>query len=155
VVMDLLPRLDAALVRRVVVVGKGPLSASAAALNDPRLVLRGTLSPEGAHQVIAEADVLLALSRILENQQTILLEAMVEGTPVIATDTGGTRETLENTGCPIVTTGKGMAEAVQMELTRMLSDRDFWSKTSQLMAERAKRHDPEAYISALERLFTS
>ena len=118
-------------------------------LSDPRLELRGALSSEDARQVIAEADLLIAPSRILENQQTILLEAMSEGTPVAASDTGGTQETLDGTGCSVVTAGSGMIEEFEKAARRLLGHADAWSRASRAMQERAKRRDQECYFSSL------
>jgi glycosyltransferase involved in cell wall biosynthesis len=120
--------------------------------HDARLIFRGRLSPEEAHRVIAEADLLLAPSRILENQQTILVEAMIEGTPVVATDTGGTKETLDGTGCPVIQTGKGMAAAMEAAIVKLLTDRREWSRASALMQERGKRHDASGYVETINGL---
>ncbi|HWQ99264.1 MAG TPA: glycosyltransferase, partial [Candidatus Methylomirabilis sp.] len=89
--LDALKRLDATVVSRAVVVGDGPMASVARDMADHRLELRGVLSPEDARRAIADADLLIAPSRILENQQTIIVEAMAEGTPVVASDTGGTK----------------------------------------------------------------
>lgn len=140
--LDALKRLDASLVGRAVVVGDGPMSGT-----DARLVMRGQLSPDDARRVIADADLLIAPSRILENQQTVIVEAMAEGTPVVATDTGGTKETLEGTECPVIigANSQTIADAIR----ELLSDETRWSRMSRVMQERVKRHDKENYFSSL------
>jgi glycosyltransferase involved in cell wall biosynthesis len=154
IVEKVLSRLHASLVGRVVLVGAlAPMNHESRIMNhDLRVEFRGQLSPEEAHRVIAEADLLLAPSRILENQQTILIEAMAEGTPVVATDTGGTKETLHGTGCPIIPTWKGMAADMERAIVKLLSDQREWSRVSALMRERGKRHDPEAYLATINGL---
>ena len=142
VFLDALTRLDASVVSRAIVVGDGPMSAT----GDARLAMRGRLSPEETRRVIADADLLVAPSRILENQQTIIVEAMAEGTPVVATDTGGTKETLEGTGCPVVDVD---AQKIADAIREVLSDELRWTRLSRAMQERAKRHDTESYFSSL------
>lgn len=149
VFLDIITRLDAALVSKIVVVGDGPILKHPLRLQDARLDLRGALPPDQAHRVIADADLLIAPSQVLENQQTILLEAMAEGTPAIATDTGGTRETLEGTGCPIISTTGDQAATFAKTITALLSDPKQWSLISHAMQEHAKRHDRENYFDAL------
>ena len=141
--LDVLKHLDASVVSRAIVVGDGPMSAT----GDARLAMRGCLSPEETRRVIADADLLVAPSRILENQQTIIVEAMAEGTPVVATDTGGTKETLEGTECHVIVDADGqkIADAIR----EVLYDVARWSRTSRAMRERAKRHDTESYFSSL------
>lgn len=74
---------------------------------------------------------------------------MAEGTPAIATDTGGTRETLEGTGCPIISTTGDQAATFAKTITALLSDPKQWSLISHAMQEHAKRHDRENYFDAL------
>ena len=49
-------------------------------------------------QAMSEADVLLVLSQIAENQPTVILEALAVGLPVMTTATGGSPETLGRAG---------------------------------------------------------
>jgi glycosyltransferase involved in cell wall biosynthesis len=147
--LDVIQQLDASLVNKIVVVGGGSMMTQAERLLDKRLLLRGALSFEDARRVIGESDLLIAPSQILENQQTVLLEAMAEGTPVVATDVGGTRETLKGTGCPVVEPS-GLIDAVR----HVLSDVAHWKQLSDAMRKRAEeRHDKEKYFETLMRLF--
>jgi glycosyltransferase involved in cell wall biosynthesis len=149
-VAEMLPRLQVTIVRRMVAAGDGDLRT--AGQQDHRIEYRGQLSPDDAHRVIAEADLLIAPSRILENQQTVLIEAMAEGTPVVATDTGGTKETLDGTGCPVISTGKGMADEMERAIVKLLADQNEWSRVSGCMRERGKRHEPAEYVALISGL---
>lgn len=143
--LDAVRQLDVSLVNKIVVVGGGSMMTQAERMLDKRLLLRGALSFEDARRAIADADVLIAPSQILENQQTILLEAMAEGTPVIATDVGGTKETLEGTGC-LVVEGSALGETAKV----LLAYPDVWSRISRTMRHHAEeRHDKEKYFDRL------
>ncbi len=126
--LDIVKDLPPTLVNQITVVGKGPLASAAKALNDPRIDLVGTMPPEMIPEVMAQSDLLIAPSRLLENQQNILLEAMSVGTPIVATDTGGTRETLDGTGCPVVPADRLKDEAIQL-----LSNPTAWQEISRKM----------------------
>lgn len=129
--LSVIQQLPASLVNQITIVGSGPMEKDARALNDPRVDLTGTLPPETVQQILSTTDLLIAPSRLLENQQNILLEAMAAGTPVIATDTGGTKETLAGTGCPVVPPNQLTAE-----VTRILSDSTIWKNISQNMQKK-------------------
>ncbi len=151
VFLDAIKSLPASLVGHIVAIGRGDLMADAERLQDRRLDLRGALSFGDARRAIASADLLVAPSRILENQQTILLEAMAESTPAVATDVGGTRETLEDTGCPVVPSGDAIA--LKEAIIQLLSSPEPWSKISSTVRQRAEgRHQTTKYIEQLIRL---
>ncbi|MEN9558571.1 MAG: hypothetical protein RL141_940 [Candidatus Parcubacteria bacterium] len=126
--LNVIAALPPSLVNQITVVGKGSMIARAKRITDARVDLVGELPPDAVRQIIADADLLIAPSRLLENQQTILLEAMSVGTPVIATDVGGTRETLEGTGCSVVA-----PDHLAEEATRLLSDTSAWQDISRKM----------------------
>lgn len=153
--LEALPHLSAELISKVVVVGGGALMQRAEHVQDTRVLLRGALSFEDARKAITDADVLIAPSQILENQQTVILEAMAEGTPVVATDTGGTRETLEGTGCPVISLNPKLpasqaAEALALAVTGLLSHPDEWTRMSEAMRAHAEtKHGRERYFEEL------
>lgn len=123
--LNIVKNLPATLVNQITINGKGPMLADVKALNDPRVDVIPSLPPESVLELMANADLLIAPSRLLENQQNIILEAVSVGTPVVATDTGGTRETLEGTNCPVVP-----AQELATEVTRILSDEKRWKEVS-------------------------
>jgi glycosyltransferase involved in cell wall biosynthesis len=149
-----LARIPDVHVSKALVVGGGDMMATAERGRDHRLMLRGALSFEDARRAIAEADLLIAPSQILENQQTILLEAMAEGTPAIATDVGGTRETLEVTGCPVISINSQQDQDIADAAISILSDSEEWMRHSALMRKQAEEvHAAEKYFDALVKLF--
>lgn len=151
VFLEAIPRFPAALVGKIIVIGGGDMMSRAERLEDNRLLLRGALSFEDARRAIAEADLLVAPSQILENQQTVLLEAMAEGTPVVATDVGGTRETLEGTGSPVLSGDTLTPQVIGDTVMHLLSHAQEWQRISQAMQVRAARHDQKTYFEALMR----
>lgn len=143
------PMLDHGAVASVTVIGDGPLRPELQVLRDDRIRACGWESPERVREAIRRAELLIAPSRLLENQQTIILEAMAEGTPVIATDVGGTRETLEGTGCPLVSVAADVPREIAKQAQRILSDKKAWRRISKAMRERAQRHDAEHHLDTL------
>jgi glycosyltransferase involved in cell wall biosynthesis len=130
--LEIVKQLPPTLVNQITVNGVGPMLTDIKRLNDPRIDVIGAIPPETVQELMANADLLIAPSRLLENQQNILLEAMSVGTPIVATDTGGTRETLEGTGCPVVA-----PERLKDEAMRLLSDADAWKEISEKISQRA------------------
>jgi glycosyltransferase involved in cell wall biosynthesis len=153
VLLAALPHCVPSVVSKVVIVGGGALMPRAEHVQDGRVILRGALSFEDARQAIRDTDVLVAPSQILENQQTVILQAMAEGTPVVATDTGGTRETLEQTGCPVIPLSLSVsdqANALAQVITHVLSEPDAWQRLSHAMYDRAEtHHGKEVYFEKL------
>lgn len=149
-----LDRIPDVYVNKALVVGGGTMMATAERGRDHRLMLRGALSFDDARRAIADADLLIAPSQILENQQTILLEAMAEGTPAIATDVGGTRETLEVTGCPVIPINSQQDRDIADAAIGILSDAEEWTRLSAAMRKQAEDvHAAEKYFDALVKLF--
>jgi glycosyltransferase involved in cell wall biosynthesis len=139
------------LVNRVLIAGDGP--DRHVLPTDPMIDLRGAVSFEEAHAIIAEADLLIAPSRLAENQPTVILEAMAEGTPVIASDTLGARELLTGTNAPLIPWSGDVAETFTKTAISLLSDSKRWHAISHAMHERARvRHDAELYAENLMRL---
>ncbi|MBD3251594.1 glycosyltransferase, partial [Candidatus Uhrbacteria bacterium] len=100
--LELVPLVESGEIRTIRIIGDGPMRPQVLKIRDRRIVCDGVRTPSEVRQAIRESELLVAPSKLLENQQTILLEAMAEGTPVIATDVGGTQETLQATGCPLI-----------------------------------------------------
>jgi glycosyltransferase involved in cell wall biosynthesis len=98
-----------------------------------------------------EADVLLVPSQIMENQPTVLLEAASVGLPVIASDVGGVRETLDGAGLVVPRDD----EDAWIKAVDSLRNPDTYREQSTAMYELAKRHDPEAYTTRFLSLIAS
>ncbi len=97
-----------------------------------------------------EADILLFPSQIMENQPTALLEAASVGLPVIASDVGGVRETLNGAGILLPKDD----ETAWIEAIEFLTDPAQYRDQSTKMYELAKRHEPEAYRMRFFQLVT-
>jgi glycosyltransferase involved in cell wall biosynthesis len=131
-------------VNRVLVAGDGPERGALPV--DTMLNWRGQTSFEEAHAMIAESDLLIAPSRLAENQPTVILEAMAEGTPVVASDTAGARELLAGTGAPLIPWTEDVADVFTKEAISILNDTRRWHAISRAMYDRAReRHDAEKY----------
>jgi glycosyltransferase involved in cell wall biosynthesis len=137
--LDVIKKLPPSLVDQITINGVGPMAEDVKKLADPRVDLIGAIPPEAVRQIMADADLLVAPSRLLENQQNILLEAMSVGTPIVATDTGGTKETLEGTGCPVVP-----PDQLAKEVTRILLDFNEWKQISKKMQEKIRKEGIES-----------
>jgi glycosyltransferase involved in cell wall biosynthesis len=150
--MEAIRLLEPEFVHSIVIIGDGPMEEEAKMLKDSRVECCGWREPDEVRVAIRNADILVAPSHILENQQTIILEAMAEGTPVIATDVGGTRETLKDTKCPIIPVTSNVPMEIAKNVNRLFEDKKAWRRISNAMRERAQRHDVEHYLDSLEKL---
>jgi glycosyltransferase involved in cell wall biosynthesis len=92
-------------------------------------------------EAMRRADIFLFPSQIVENQPTVLLEAASLGLPVIASDVGGVRETLNGAG---IIVPKDDVQA-WVEAIEFLTDPDHYRDQSVKMYELAKAHDPHEY----------
>lgn len=141
-------------VNRILVAGDGPDHKMLPV--DGLIEARGAVPFEEAHAMIAEADLLIAPSRLSENQPTVILEAMSEGTPVIASDTAGARELLAGTDAVLIPWSGDVFEAFTKESISLLADSKRWHAISRAMHDRAReRHDSEKYADQLIDLIKS
>ncbi len=151
-----IPSLDLSLVGSCILIGDGPQRSDISLLNDPRIDYRGSCSNEDVHKAIAQADLLVMPSRIEENQPTVIIEAMSEGTPVIATAVGGVPEMLDGTGASLIPVDDDLAKHLISEMKTLLSDAARWSAISIAERQRAEqRHGMKGYVEALERVIAS
>lgn len=88
---------------------------------------------------------LLVPSQIQENQPTVILEAASVGLPVIASDVGGIRETLQGQSICL----KNVSLDAWQQAIKSLEDPVKWQRQSDGMKELAKRYDQQAYLQAL------
>jgi glycosyltransferase involved in cell wall biosynthesis len=56
----------------------------------------GRLEPQGVAELLAQASCLVVPSLCYENWPTVIIEAALTGTPVVASDLGGNRELIHN-----------------------------------------------------------
>ena len=114
-------RLDSLMpAARVVLIGDGPMKARvlADATRTPRLVLPGTRAD--GPRLVAAADLLVSTSRT-EGAPGVLVEALVAGVPVVATDVGGVRDVVEP-GESGLLTSPGDPEALPAAVAGLLGD---------------------------------
>ncbi|MFA6503936.1 MAG: glycosyltransferase [Patescibacteria group bacterium] len=100
-------------------VGDGELTSKLNKLNDATIVLKGQLSHEQAMEELYASRLLILPSLVMENQPTVLLEAVAAGINVVAADVGGVRELLQGYGA-IVPPGnvKALADAIRQTLNQ-------------------------------------
>lgn len=119
----------------------------------PNLHFLGHLRSDAVNRLLASSRVGLIPSRWAEPAGLVALEAMANGTPVVAYDAGGLTEYVEsNRGGMVVEAGDvpGLGEAA----ARLHGDRDLWSELSDLGKTRVHRyHDPAGYVESLERVY--
>ncbi len=116
-----------------------------------RVRLSGYIPNEEVVAAMREADVMVFPSQIMENQPTVLLEAMSVGLPVVASDVGGVRETLKGAGLVVQPDD---VDAWVLAINR-LRDPDEYREQTTMMYERAKEYDAVAYSKKLLQLVSS
>ncbi|MHB8831219.1 MAG: glycosyltransferase family 4 protein [Patescibacteria group bacterium] len=101
---------------RLELISGGPLLAKIKKLEDPSIIVHGQLPHEEAMIAMSGANLFVMPSIIMENQPTVLLEAMAAGINVVASDVGGVRELLQGYGT-IVPPGDSVALAKAIQQT--------------------------------------
>ncbi|MCL4499937.1 MAG: glycosyltransferase [Chloroflexi bacterium] len=96
---------------------------------------------DGARRVMESLDVLVLPSRS-EAQPMVLLEALADGLPVVATDVGGVRRLLD--GCGVIVP-PGDVEAIASEVERLLSS----AGEAGLMAMKGRKRIEERYSAEM------
>jgi hypothetical protein len=115
-----------------------------------RLEMLVNASQTEVMEAMRTADLLLFPSQVVENQPTVLLEAASVGLPVIASDVGGVRETLNGAGIIVPKDDvQGWIEAIEF-----ISDPDHYRDQSVKMYELAKAHDAVEYARRFSLLIT-
>lgn len=106
----------------LVIIGEGPERARLEARARERLrdgfVFTGTLSPEDVHAALHASDIFV-LNSSYEGFPHALVEALVAGLPVVATDAGGTGEALADGGLRLPT---GDTDALGRALITVVTD---------------------------------
>jgi glycosyltransferase involved in cell wall biosynthesis len=107
---------------RLELVSDGPMMAKIKKLEDPSIIVHGQMPHEEAMIILSTANLLVMPSIIMENQPTVLLEAVAAGVNVVASDVGGVREMLQGYGT-IVPPGDSaaLAKAIQQILNQPIN----------------------------------
>jgi glycosyltransferase involved in cell wall biosynthesis len=83
------------------IIGSGPYLDTVKQLNDPTIECLGALDHSELAKHYAEASLFVFPSLLMENQPTVLLEAVSHGLNIIASDIGGVGELLQGYGALI------------------------------------------------------
>lgn len=128
----------------LVVIGDGAFRKSWEEERDPKIKLLGRLRHEEVVELIRKPAVVVAPSRLMENQPTVILEALSAGCRVVATDVGGVSETLGGAGW-IVPPGdeKALAQGLRAALSETKPDEGERRRILEL-------HRPDVSLGALE-----
>jgi glycosyltransferase involved in cell wall biosynthesis len=123
----------------LVVVGDGPeeepLKKRAREKLGGACVFTGALTPKDAHAVLRECDV-LALNSTYEGMSHVLIEALMTGLPIVATDAGGNREVLKEDSAilvPVEDTG-----ALRDGLSKLAEDPQLRGRLGEAALKRAE-----------------
>ncbi|MBI4613714.1 MAG: glycosyltransferase family 4 protein [Planctomycetes bacterium] len=138
----------------LVVVGDGPLREELAGLAEDlglsgRLVWIPALSRSEIARRMARAR-LLVLSSVSEGTPLVVIEALAAGTPVLATDVGGTRAVVGDCG---VVVRPGDPEALAAGLSRLLADSGRLAALAEDSRKRAKSFDWKERVKPYHELF--
>ncbi len=127
----------------LVVIGDGTLLDHLRAQHIPRVEFRGVQSSEDVRRAMKESAVVVVPSLILENQPTVILEALASGCNVIASDIGGVAETLDGAG---ILVPSGDSDALADGIRKIIDNRYRLRSTVYGLLS---HHDPNACVSRL------
>lgn len=139
---------------KVTVAGWGPLADAvrAAASRLENLEYAGFLEKDALGDRLASSRLVVVPSRWQEPAGLVALEAMAEGTPLIAYASGGLSEYVGDARAGRVIPPD--AEALAVETRKLYGDRDNWSEMSANgRAAISGTHSPHSYVSRLEQLY--
>jgi glycosyltransferase involved in cell wall biosynthesis len=115
----------------------------------------GRLSSQDLYALTSTARFAVVPSEWYENCPYSLLEAMALGTPILATNIGGIPELMDDGVEGILVTPRNVA-AMAEGISRMLHEgRDLARMGEAGRSRVARSHHPDAYVSALSRVYAS
>ncbi len=139
------------------IVGTGPLEQEigekAKEVLPDRAVLTGTLSHEDTLAVMKAADVLV-LNSSYEGMSHLLIEALMLGTPVIATNVGGNPEVITHEQDGLLISPQD-PHALANALARLLNEKDLRTQLSTHARESSKRFSVETMLTKTSELLKS
>jgi glycosyltransferase involved in cell wall biosynthesis len=120
----------------------------------PNLEFAGNLDSVRLRRLLAKARVTLIPSRWAEPAGIVALEAMAEGTPVVAYSCGGLADYVASSGGGILV-DEGNVNRLADAAVRLHSDRELWMQLSTKgEAGVRRRHDPAGYVRRLEAIYS-
>jgi glycosyltransferase involved in cell wall biosynthesis len=143
---------------RLLIVGQGRQEEELRALSselglDARVTFAGKIAPTELSSYYARADFLVQPSRIPETFGLTGLEALAAGVPVIASDSGGVREWLED-GRNGIAVPSCDVPALSAAITRLATDRELRDRLAARAPEtHRERFLPDHHVSRLHALF--
>ncbi len=125
---------------KLILVGSGNLENKLKSLIhklelDAAVEFHGTVSHEKTPQLYRSADIFV-LPSLNEGMSNSVLEAMSSGLPIIATDTGGTKELIDQSNGFIIK--KGSSQEIFQALEKLYQDQDLRNKMGQSSRQRAE-----------------
>jgi glycosyltransferase involved in cell wall biosynthesis len=140
------------------IVGDGPqaerLKALATTL-ESHVIFDGWVDSAGVRARMAKAELLCVPSIWYENCPGVVLEAMVAGLPIVASDLGGLPELLEG-GQAGWLAPAGDAGALRRVIRRALDDKARTARqASRALSRVLSRHDPDRFVSRMEGIYRS
>ncbi|MFH1078418.1 MAG: glycosyltransferase family 4 protein [Patescibacteria group bacterium] len=134
-------------------VGDGERRAEIEARKDGRITVYGAQSHDHVMELMRSHGILVVPSLLIENQPTVILEGLAAGCRVIASDVGGSPETLGDAG-RIVPAGD--VAALKNAIVEALSVEDAETMRRDEAIERIiERHRVEVAVGALESVLMS
>lgn len=134
---------------RLLIAGDGPLRETVQNLQSESVDYVGSLSPEDMSSLFSEADIFCLPTEYPEGLPTVLLEAAVQSTGIIVSDTGGSEEVIPTDEHGIVlddTSSESIASAIdafvcdsgylnraQHNVNRHVSHSFSWSRTASML----------------------
>lgn len=135
-------------VSKLCIIGDGEWRKKFELLHDEKIQVRGMLSNTEVLQAMSESGVLITPSLVMENQPTVLLEALAMGCQVIASDVGGVRETLNGCGTIIPPNDvDALVKACQMTLRTPILENDI-----KRIQELLSMHALDVAVESMEKL---
>lgn len=149
-VIEAVATVDASLI----VVGEGPEEERLKALASEKLthyVFTGLLTPQGTQAVMRESDILV-LNSSYEGMSHVLIEGLMAGIPIVATDAGGNREVLEDTGLLVPV---GDTDALRKALACLAEDEGLRKELGTKARERAEAFSVPAMLARTKEVLES
>jgi len=136
---------------KLIIVGEGSRQDYLTRLADPKIIFKGRLENTQVLETLLGCGACVVPSLVLENQPTVILEALACGCRVVATDVGGASETLARAGWIVKPASAQSLAAGLLEALKPLENHTVESSRCEVL----KRHEPEVCASRLEGLLKS
>lgn len=137
---------------RLHIVGDGARRFGLASIHDAGMTIYGPLPHARIATMMREHAIAVVPSLVLENQPTVILEALAAGCRVVASDAGGIPETLDGAGWIVPA---GDVAALARALRDAIGDTGDAAARSRARERILASHRVDVTVGALESIFTS